>query len=69
MILYTRNNCSACRNVKAYLDDQGYRYEEVNIENDYDAAAQLVEAGIRSVPVLLTREKYLIGALAIEAEV
>lgn len=67
MILYTRNNCSACKNVKAYLDQEGYDYEEINIEEDADAAFRLVSHGARSVPTIEFGAELIVGAAAIKS--
>jgi glutaredoxin len=67
--LFVKNNCSACLGVEGYLESLGIEYEEVNIQKDYDAAVELVEAGFRSVPVLKTDGEYVVGAEAIKARV
>lgn len=71
MILYTRNACRACVSVKALLKRKGIPFKEVNIEEDYDSALQLVAEGFRSVPVLYDQEQaaFHVGAAAIEAAV
>lgn len=71
MILYTRNHCSACVKVKDLLKRKDIPFKEVNIEEDYDSALQLVAEGFRSVPVLYDQEQaaFYVGAVAIEAAV
>ena len=66
MKLYTKNNCSACEGAKSYLDSHDVAYTIVNIEEDYDAAVELVKAGYRSVPVLKTDSTYLVGSAQIK---
>lgn len=68
MILYTRNNCSACRNVKQLLANSSEEWREVNIEDEPEMAMALVTAGIRTVPVLedASGERF-VGAAAIQA--
>lgn len=51
-ILYTRNQCSACEQVKKLLNERGIAFQVVNIQESPEAATLLVDAGIRSVPVL-----------------
>lgn len=70
MILYVRNNCSACKNVEAFFAEQGIHYDEVNVQEPegYGAGMNLVNAGIRSLPVLeLADGERLIGAAAIKS--
>lgn len=70
MVLYTRNNCSACKNVEAFFEDQGIHYDEINVEEPegYGAGMSLVNAGIRSLPVLeLDDGTRFVGAAAIKS--
>jgi glutaredoxin len=69
MKLFVKNNCSACLGVEGYFDSLGIEYEEVNIQKDYDAAIELVDAGIRSVPVLYKDDTYIVGSEHIKAQV
>lgn len=66
MILFTKNNCAACSRVKLYLSNSGYGYEEVNIEENPDAARSLVDAGVRTVPTVRYGSTYLIGLAQIQ---
>lgn len=54
LTIYTTGRCSDCQATKMALDRLGVPYEEVNIEEDPDAAAYVVETngGRRSVPTL-----------------
>lgn len=68
MILFTRNHCSACRSVKQLLAASDREWREVNIEDEPEMAMELVNAGIRTVPVLEdieTGERF-VGAAAIQ---
>lgn len=69
MILYTRNQCKACYNVKQFLTAAGVEWTEVNIEEEPEKAMALVTAGIRTVPVLENEQtgERIIGAAAIQA--
>jgi glutaredoxin-like YruB-family protein len=58
VILYSTKWCSACRSAKAYLKEKGISFVEKDIEEDSEAAAELLskakQAGISAsgVPVL-----------------
>lgn len=68
MILYTRNQCSACEGVKSLLNSKSIDYDLVNIQRDPESAMKLVDAGVRSVPVLeLDSGELLIGSAEIQA--
>lgn len=47
--------CGYCRRLKAQLDDAGIPYEEIDVEQQDDAAAlvEQVNGGNRTVPTLL----------------
>jgi len=69
MILYTRHLCSACDNVKKYLRENKVTFEEVNIMEDMAKGLKLIEAGIRSVPVLeLESGERFVGAAEINTQ-
>ena len=56
VIVYSKNNCPGCLEIKAWLDGNDIEFEERNIENENPEVAQknmseLIEKGIRSVPV------------------
>lgn len=52
LTVYSKNNCSYCVKLKNQLDSWGIQYEEVNIEQDKDAKAFVVDQGHRTVPIL-----------------
>lgn len=56
--IYTTTWCPDCHALKRYLDARGWRYSEVNIESDPDAAELVmrVNAGRRSVPTVVAGE-------------
>lgn len=53
IIIYTTENCSYCKNAKAFLNDNNLAYEEVSIKNNPEAAAYVKETTEQtSVPVI-----------------
>ena len=52
--MYSTTWCGYCRRLKLQLDAAGVAYDEVNIEDDPDAAAyvQSVNGGNRTVPTV-----------------
>jgi mycoredoxin len=55
LTVYTTRWCGDCLMAKAVLDRVGVAYDEVDIENDPDAAAtvQAINGGYMSVPTLV----------------
>lgn len=64
--LYTRPGCGACKNVKQRLIEKGADYTEIDVSLEPVVAAELVESGIRTLPVLenASGERF-VGAAAI----
>jgi mycoredoxin len=50
--MYTTELCGDCRNAKRYLRDLGVEFDEINIEENDEAAAFVIRAneGKRKVP-------------------
>ncbi|MCA1557076.1 MAG: glutaredoxin family protein [Acidobacteria bacterium] len=50
--MYTTELCGDCRNAKRYLKELGVEFDEINIEEDEQAAAFVIRAneGKRKVP-------------------
>jgi glutaredoxin-like YruB-family protein len=62
VMVYTTESCPWCRKAKAYLEERGVPFQEVNLETDQEAARRIVElTGQRSVPVLARGERYVVG--------
>jgi mycoredoxin len=53
--MYSTTWCGDCRRSKRYLDRRGVPYEEVNIDDDPEAAQLVVRLnnGYRSVPTIV----------------
>lgn len=54
LTMYSTDWCGDCRRTKRFLDSNGVKYKEINIENDESAAAYVMQLnnGMQSVPVL-----------------
>ena len=51
--LYTTSQCPYCKIAKDYLNANGYSFEEVNVENDEQAAQNIMKlSGQMGVPVI-----------------
>jgi mycoredoxin len=53
--IYTATSCGDCRMAKAVLDRAGVDYEEINLDQDPDAAATVlsINGGYTIVPTIL----------------
>jgi mycoredoxin len=52
--LYSSQYCGDCRAAKRFLDSHGIRYTVVNVDEDDDAAVELIQhVGKRAVPHLV----------------
>jgi mycoredoxin len=58
--IYSTGWCPDCRRAKAFLQQRGVKFEEVNIENDPDAERLVLLAnnGRRRVPTVRVGERY-----------
>lgn len=53
IVIYTTTYCGFCRRAEALLDERKLRYEQIDVTDDDEARAQLVErANMRTVPVI-----------------
>lgn len=60
--IYTTQWCHFCHAAKSYLDEKGVKYEEIDIENDGRASADIIErAGQDTVPIIEADGKIIIG--------
>lgn len=61
IVLYTRNSCPYCDEVRNYLDNHSILYEEISIENNPMARNQLRNLKILGVPALIYGEDIIVG--------
>ncbi len=62
VVVYSTDHCPWCVKAKEYLDSQKVAYESVNVSQDRDAAAEIVQkTRQRGVPVIKIGERYIVG--------
>ena len=56
--IYTRTTCAYCIQVKKLLDMKGKEYAVVNLDEDQEAEAHVIEkSGARTVPVVMVADE------------
>ncbi len=66
--IYTTRRCPYCMRAKALFQKKGVSYEEMDVENDDDKRAWLVEAtGQKTVPQVFVDDRSLGGFSDIDA--
>ena len=51
MILYTKNNCQACKFTKLNMQNMGVTYEERNVDENEAYMQEAVDTGYKSMPI------------------
>jgi glutaredoxin-like YruB-family protein len=59
--LYSAGNCPQCRQAKQYLQQQGIRFQEFDIQRNSRAQKAFARLGARGVPVILVGENRIDG--------
>jgi glutaredoxin 3 len=60
--VYTTTTCPYCTMAKKYLKEKGVEFQEMNVENDSQAAEEMIEkSGQMGVPVLDMNGKIIVG--------
>ncbi len=60
--VYSTTHCPYCKLAKEYLDQKGASYKEVNVQEDDEAAAEMIrKSGQMGVPVLDMDGKIIVG--------
>lgn len=60
--IYSTPTCPFCKKAKAYLDEQGIEYTDIDVMHDQDAARAMVEkTGQMGVPVIDVDGEFVIG--------
>lgn len=60
--IYTTPTCVFCKHVKAYFDEKGVEYEEVNVLADPAKAQEMIDkSGQMGVPVTDFHGKIIVG--------
>ena len=61
IILFTTQTWPHCKTAKVYLGNQGYEYEERDINKDAGARNEMMKRGIRGVPAFLIGDEMVEG--------
>ena len=61
MVVYGRDNCPACKNVKTFLNALKVDYEYKDTQNTPGAREELHSFGFKSVPLIVEGNKMLVG--------
>jgi len=60
--IYTQPTCPACHSAKAYLNQKGVRYQDIDVTKDHEALHEMIHlSGVRATPVLVIGERILTG--------
>ena len=60
--VYSINECPWCKKVKAYLNQKGVEFQEVNVEEDEAGLADMIKlSNQRNVPVIEINDDFVIG--------
>ena len=61
VIFYSRQGCGYCNKARAYFDNNGIQYRELDVERDEEARAQFQQFNARGVPLILVGDQQLNG--------
>jgi len=61
IIIFTSGGCSWCGAARRYFREHGFRFREVDVAKDADAARDLARRGIRGVPFILINNRPIHG--------
>lgn len=62
VVIYTTPTCGYCKQAKAYFEEKGIEYDEIDVSQDQEKAKEMVEkTGQMGVPVIEIGEKMLVG--------
>jgi len=60
--VFSTPTCPYCVTLKAYLDEKGFKYEDINVAEDKKAAKEMIEkSGQMGVPVSEIKGEIIIG--------
>ena len=52
-IIYTKNNCQACKFTKLHMQNMGVTYEERNVDEDDAYTQEALDTGYTSMPIVV----------------
>lgn len=58
---YTMPNCPRCEELKSYMKNSHISYEEINVEENFEARAKLVSLDIEDAPAVEVNGKVYSG--------
>lgn len=62
VVIYTKTTCPYCRDLKAYLDQKGVNYREIDVYANPEAAREIYErAGQEAVPITIIDGDLIVG--------
>lgn len=50
--VFSKPNCMSCEFAKKYLSDKGIKFKEINVFEDAEALAMLMDQGFSQMPVV-----------------
>ncbi|MFC2162190.1 glutaredoxin family protein [Candidatus Altiarchaeota archaeon] len=60
--VYSTPTCPYCKMAKAFLDEKGVKYEDIDVAADREAAQEMIKkSGQMGVPVIDLKGKIIIG--------
>lgn len=62
VVVYSTPTCPHCVTVKKYLQDKGIKYTDLDVAQDQEARADMMEkTGRMAVPVVMVGENVVVG--------
>lgn len=59
--IYTKNNCQPCRLTKGAFERGGVEFNEINLDENPEALAEVLELGYQSAPVIVYGDTHWAG--------
>jgi len=60
--IFSTSSCPYCVTLKAFLDEKGFKYEDINVGEDQKAADEMIKkSGQMGVPVVDIDSQIIIG--------
>lgn len=61
VVMYSASWCGVCKHARAYFDDQGIAFDELDVENDAQGKQDYARLGSRGVPIILVGDRRMDG--------
>ncbi len=60
--VFSTETCPYCVNLKQYLDEKGFKYEDINVTENQEAQKEMIDkSGQMGVPVTEINDEIVIG--------